>query len=66
MRAGLQNAKLLGFGPIGLCPDTFVRFAQMLQCLDVFALVEILAVGEVFLLIFFGPHEACSEAVINW
>jgi hypothetical protein len=34
---GLQNAELLGFGPIRLCTDNVVGFVQMLQCFDIFA-----------------------------
>ena len=51
MRGGVQTAKLLAFGPIRLCTDNVVRFVQMLQCFDIFALLETLAPGQVFLLI---------------
>jgi hypothetical protein len=65
MHGGLQSAKLLPFGPIGLCTDDVIRFVQMLQCVDVFALFETLAPGQVFLLILFDLHEAWSETIVS-
>jgi hypothetical protein len=65
MPAGLQNAKLLGFGPIRLCTDNVVRFVQMLQYFDIFAFLENLAACPVFLLILLDLHEASSDAVVS-